>query len=920
MIINFDSLGMLDRPNVQICTPSKKPIASIGKVIFDTEVSLRFNSMSEFSFTIPQKTNKSAFLNAYNEVVSKRVIFVENIGYFLVVSVNESDDGIRKVKHVKCYSLEAELNYKKINLFSGTYKFYDAISPQNSLLGKIVAYLPSWSIGYIDPTLYDKYRTYEVSDQTIYNFLMTTVEQSVECVFTFDTASRLINAYSTSSAVTDTSIFLSFSNLLKETQVEEMSEELVTALHCYGGGDLDIRTVNPLGNPLIYNFDYFLYSDKEWFSDELKTAVLNWKTKIGVLQPQYATLLTTFRNTNLYLITLNGQLVTLQGEYTALEAVQKARIEAGLSFSEIYTQLIAKQNEIDLKKNQIIYAENSLESISTQLTAINVNLSFVTNFTTEQYKELSNYIIESTYQNDAFIQTSIMTPVEIQDMSQELYNQSTNVLNKLSQPRYTFSVDSVNFLFLKEFKRFSDQLKLGCQINVEVNEDVTSYPVLLEMSFSFDDLTNFNLTFGNRLRLDKNDFVFAELFGDSVSSGATVSFNTGKWNEFNNNYEDDVSKFINNSLDCAKNNVINATNQEIVIDSNGLKGQRYIPETDTYSPEKIWVTSNSIAMTKDNWQTASLAMGKLPNGAYGIVSELLFGSIIAGNQLQISNSNNNFLLDSNGCVLSNASFTMTTSNNKGKIILDANAGIKIQGNTGSGFTDKFYVDTDGNVNFTGKLNGATGSFSGELTSATFKSGSININDRFKVDALGNCIANSISISGGNFASGSISGTNITGGSLNIGNGNFTVDTYGRCTASDIDIIGGSINIDSDATVGGNLKLKSSTDTGYINFYNSRNEFLANISGVKDMIIVNSRFECEEFQCYGGGGFNGNIYMNNNDLVATQDWVNSQIPSSTNFRSGGAHNHGISDGEKLALDGGGYVTWDSYSGFSHNHSI
>ena len=31
MVINFDSLGMLDRPNIQICTPNKKPIASIGK-------------------------------------------------------------------------------------------------------------------------------------------------------------------------------------------------------------------------------------------------------------------------------------------------------------------------------------------------------------------------------------------------------------------------------------------------------------------------------------------------------------------------------------------------------------------------------------------------------------------------------------------------------------------------------------------------------------------------------------------------------------------------------------------------------------------------------------------------------------------------------------------------------------------------
>lgn len=50
-------------------------------------------------------------------------------------------------------------------------------------------------------------------------------------------------------------------------------------------------------------------------------------------------------------------------------------------------------------------------------------------------------------------------------------------------------------------------------------------------------------------------------------------FSTGKWNEFDRNYKDDVGEFISFALDCAKNNVINAQNQEILIDSNGLKGQ-----------------------------------------------------------------------------------------------------------------------------------------------------------------------------------------------------------------------------------------------------------------------------------------------------------------------------------------------------------
>ena len=177
------------------------------------------------------------------------------------------------------------------------------------------------------------------------------------------------------------------------------------------------------------------------------------------------------------------------------------------------------------------------------------------------------------------------------------------------------------------------------------------------------------------------------------------------------------------------------------------------------------------------------------------------------------------------------------------------AGIKIQGNTGTGFVDKFFVDTSGNVNFTGKLNGATGSFSGELTSATFKSGSININERFKVDALGNCTATSMSITGGSFNTGTINGTSINGGSLNIGNGNFTVNSYGRCVARDIDIVGGSINIDEDVSIGEILTLNG--DNGFIEFISGTGSVLGKIgisSGDRWFTFTNSMSVFGDINC------------------------------------------------------------------------
>lgn len=915
MNIQFDKLGMLDRPNIYVCNPNKSKISSIGKTIYETSLILRFNSMSEFSFTAPEKLNTGEYFEAYNDIVSKRLILIDGIGYFLITSVTESNDGVRRVKNVSCYSLEAELNYKKINLLSGNYKFYDPISPDNTILGKIIKSIPSWSIGEIDSSLWNKYRTYDITDQTIYSFLMTTLEQSVECVFTFDTISKQINAYSTVNAVKDTSISLSFDNLLKSIGVEEMSDELVTALNCYGNGDLDIRTVNPLGSATIYNFDYFLYGQREWFSDSLKNAVIAWNTKVTNLQPSYATQLTNYRTKNAELIVLNGQLTDLQSEYSAIEAVQRARIEQGLPYLDIYSQLVAKQAQINAKKLEVANCTNEVNYASQMMADISNVLSFAENFTTEQYSELSSYIIENTYQNDAFVQTSIMTPVEIQDMAQELYDQSKNVLTKLSQPRYSFSVDSINFLFLQEFKKFSDQLELGCQINVKINDSVTTYPVLLEMELSFDDLTAFTMTFANRLRLDKNDFIFGELFGESVSAGATVSFSSGKWNEFDRNYKNDVSEFINSALDCSKNSVINATNQEILIDTNGLKGQRYFPETDTYSPKKVWLTSNTLAFTKDNWQTASLALGEVSDGIFGLVADTIVGRLLAGNQLMITNDNNNFILDENGCVLANASFTLTTNNNKGRIILDPISGIRIQGNDGLGFVDKFYVDNLGNVNFTGQLNGATGSFSGDLTSATFKSGSININNKFIVDALGNCTATSMSITEGSFKSGAIEGTSITGGSLNIGSGQFTVNSYGECVARNI-------------TVGTNLDIESTGSDGFVNFYNRYGDKVAYISGrtvgglyLSDDTRIDGRLNCSRIDC-------SDVYINGDNVLSetyVRALIDALVPNKTGYDTVASHNHGIGNGTRLATTNSsgvvtGYVTYSTYSGDSHRHSL
>ena len=70
-------------------------------------------------------------------------------------------------------------------------------------------------------------------------------------------------------------------------------------------------------------------------------------------------------------------------------------------------------------------------------------------------------------------------------------------------------------------------------------------------------------------------------------------------------------------------------------------------------------------------------------------------------------------------------------------------------------------------------------------------GTINIGDNFSVDANGNMTANNANFSG------QITGSTISGGSINIGNGKFTVDADGNMTAASATITGSTI---SDTTI------------------------------------------------------------------------------------------------------------------------
>lgn len=550
-MFSFDYYDQSVVPNFTLCNPDETPLFNLG-TITDRKFELRYNTQSTLTFTAPSKTGDDEDTDYYDWLEYRRLVFVENIGNFMITDIEIDNDGIIEKKNVTCKSLEVIMSYKMLSISNKQYYFYSPSLPTYSLMDLVLSYIPGWTLGTIDSSLYNINRGFDFSSKSLYDFLINDVSQTYQCVFVFDSINKTISAYSLANATTPSDIYISFDNLMKSFTISESTEELVTALDVIGGEDLSINLVNPLGTNTIYNFDY--YKTTNWMTQDLIDALDAWEAKVAFWQPTYANYLTSLRQYNADLVSLQSSLVTLQGELAALTVVKDARIQQGLSTTEISASMVVVSGSITTVTNEITTTSGSITTIQAQLSSINSDLDFesTSNFSAAELANLNNFIIGNTYTNTNIIQTSIMTEYEVQVAAQLLYDQARGVWNsttqsydggiisKISQPRYTFDIDSANFLFIKDFEPFIEEIQLGNTITIQLREtsgSVTSgstsglvTAVLLGLDFNYDNPSDFKMVLSNRLRLDDEQFQYSDLFGSMADAATSTNANSLTWN------------------------------------------------------------------------------------------------------------------------------------------------------------------------------------------------------------------------------------------------------------------------------------------------------------------------------------------------------------------------------------------------------
>ena len=409
-----------------------------------------------------------------------------------------------------------------------------------------------------------------------------------------------------------------------------------------------------------------------------------------------------------------------------------------------------------------------------------------------------------------FYLTENATEYQRRSVEWDLLDYGMEVLRGISWPSYTFSVDSCNFLVPEDFVAFRNSLKFGQKIYLDIGDRVIE-PILIGCTFSFEDLSDLKLEFGDKYNCRDARFNLADLLDKSISMGKSVDLSKYNYNAFvDSGASNSVLDFMQSALDASKNAVLAGADQAITLDQTGLR-LRKSDGNGGFLPEQIWAINNNIVFTDDDWDTAKMAIGKFTDenlgSCWGVVAPNIVGTLLAGNNLVIesakrSGQNAVFRVDAKGAQLHNAEFDLIQSN--GRITLypgtglvggistassplftfDANGDISgvatVSGDQLTSVSDidtsdlpnaNFWLDMNGNAYFKGKVFATDGEFTGTLKAATI-TGGLTATDGSALKGISLGIGPSPNYN--NFVV-------DKNGNLNIGGGKFKVDSSGNVT-------------------------------------------------------------------------------------------------------------------------------------------
>lgn len=398
--------------------------------------------------------------------------------------------------------------------------------------------------------------------------------------------------------------------------------------------DYDDGVANHLNDP-----DYYKNYFKEYGIQRLTSFKEAYDTCTVSLFEQNSSLTEGSEDTERKYVQLTGvqSKVSLYEELSGRYIAYSAYIE---TIIEEYTQIYKDYEEKRLAAKKQVDQINAICNLKTYLGD-------------QLFSELLTFKREDTYENKNY-SSDVVDEAILMSNIEEFIIAAKQEIAKACQPKHEISMKMSQLLTLSDYETVVDAFAVGNYVRSRVNGEMVKMRIV-SIPINFTDIEQSNVTFSDSLVGNTQLKSMQEQIQKATSMATSFGF-VEKQSERNNEQVNTMSKSISDGLNATKNMIMNSDNQDVVIDTHGILGRELDPNTNTYLDEQYRAVNKGIIYTDNGWDTIKAALGKIYFGGkwqYGLIGEAVVGKLIAGEQLEISDSKGTVKIDGNGIKLSN---------------------------------------------------------------------------------------------------------------------------------------------------------------------------------------------------------------------------------------------------------------------------
>lgn len=726
----FDAQPPIERPVLHLARPDRKVIARLSEVQDETE-NFNLGQLTELTFSVPLKyetlEENKINLNA-QKLLERMLIRLRSEGeerWYIISSRNIDVDS--KKAMITAKSTAYTLSDIPIKAFSTVENENpDGLGYSSWTLSEIIRETVDrdedtmWRLGDVDVDFDLKRR--EFTHDGSLGELVVAVAEKFGAIPIYDDLNSKIHFKHPDKIGRNRGLKLSYDNYLLSMSKDTNSDSLATQLALYGSEGLTIREINPTGSTYIEDFSYFLYPYQEdtngnvikssfFMSDSLAGAITRYSKKIVTLTPSFQTILT-------QLETLTQQIFDLETSLSIQDTLliqKQEQIDIWLGTNDgksnatyeaekkvIVTEMTRLQGQINSRMTQIAslagndYFDTSIVELGAaggQLGLLKEQLLVRNNFTAEQIKERSYYVIRKEWSNDSITE------------AKDLLEEGRKAFKDFSKPSLNMNLSVIDFLSSLETPFAHKQLYLGDSVRTE---DDWEHRVLEGKILGFTRNyyeKSLSLQIANFTKEEDGADKFLKMIYQASFAATVVNDNKYKW---------DLSKENNGTLNAIINDNFDAVKKKVTGGAAGLTefSARGLTSRDYSDNSKYLVVQNGVlALTKDNGVNWGVAI--TPDG---IVAERVMGKLIAGVNVTIEDKDGIMRILGNKLSISNRNkeevvkiglvsppgqadrFGMIVDNRKNQIGIVDNEGFYISRYIGDTIEKLLWTDVDGNLN------------------------------------------------------------------------------------------------------------------------------------------------------------------------------------------------------------------------------